>query len=446
MPMTRMAKPDVALERGLPASTEAESLVLGAILCGEDFGLIRGALEVQAFSLEKHRRIYQRMEEVHGRGERIDVVTTAQELIKHGQLESAGGVDYLAGLTEVPTVANLEGWVRIVQEKSTLRHGAMACNEMMQRFLLATESPAELLAEAERVIRELKAKNETKGNLQSVSEIIADLDINSVGKVPPGVIRTPYTALNRCIVGMFPGELHVIGSRPSAGKSTIAIETALTAAENDKVVVLFSLEMRKRAILMRAASNRAQVDNADVRHGRMSEVERHDFMRALVEIKKLPLFVDDTAHTFAAMASEVRKMKRKPNLMIVDHLHLMRSVGRHENRNNELAGITRDLKLFAGEMDLAVQLLAHLSRASEKENRPPEMRDLRDSGSVEGDADVILLLHRKEAMTSKDNKGPVPVNMLLAKQRDGVSMIKLPMMLTGKYFRFSEVDEEHNES
>lgn len=437
-----MAKTDIALERGLPQNAEAEKFVLGALLTGEDYGLVNGSLGADDFSTEKHRRCFLRMGEIHDRGERLDCVTVANELIKHKQLESAGGVTYLSELVDLPAIANLEGWVRIVQEKSTLRRGVLACESMMERFLLASESSGELLVDAERVIRELAGRTVSAGNLQSVSQVIDDLDVNSIGKVPDSVIKTPYAGLNKRIVGMFPGELHVIGARPSAGKSVEAVETALTAAEGGKVVALFSLEMRKRAILMRAASNRAQVDNSNVRHGTMSEVERYDFMQALGRIKKLPLFIDDKAHTFADMASQVRKMKQKPHLMIVDHLHLMRSVGRHENRNNELAGITRGLKLFAGEMNVTVLLLAQLSRASEKENRPPEMRDLRDCGSIEADADVILLLHRKEAMTSADNKKPAAVTMLLAKQRDGVSMIKIHMLLMGKYFRLVEESED----
>lgn len=434
---------DAVLEKRLPANFGAEKLLLGSALTGEDFGLIRGSLGPDDFSVEKHRRIFRRMDEVFSRGERIDLVTIANELATRGELDSVDGVTYLSELIDIPALSNLEGYIRIVQEKATLRGGVLACNAMMQRFLLANESPAELLGDAERVIRELTARTESKGNLQSAAEIVGAMDLNALGKVPPNVIRTPYQALNRRIVGMFPGELHVIGARPSAGKSIVGIETALAAAESGKTAVIFSLEMRKQAILMRAACNRAQVDNANVRHGRMSEVERYNFIQALDAIQKLPLYIDDRAHTFAAMASGVRKMREKPKLMVVDHLHLMRSVGRHENRNNELAGITREFKLFAGEMDLAVLLLAQLSRASEKENREPEMRDLRDSGSTEADADVITFLHRKEAMSPDGDKLPVPVNMLLAKQREGVSFLRIPLLLVGKHYKFIESEVLH---
>lgn len=433
---------DVALERGMPANLGAEKLVLGAIMAGEDFGLVRGAIQPEDFSIEKHRRIFLRIGEVFERGERVDIVAVANELMRQGQIESVDGVSYLAELTDLPTVANLEGWIRIVQEKSTLRRGAVACSAMMRRFLEASDSPAELLTDAERVIRELTARTASKGNLQSAAEILASIDLNAIGKVPASVIRTPYAALNRRIVGMFPGELHVIGARPSAGKSILGMETALTAAEAGCPVALFSVEMRKQAILMRAACNRAQVDNSNVRHGRMSEMERFEFVQALAGIRQLPMFIDDRAHTFAAMASEIRKMRVKPRLMVVDHLHLMRSVGRHENRNNELAGITRDLKLFAGEMELTVLLLAQLSRASERDNRPPEMRDLRDSGSIEADADIVTFLHRKEQMTNEEIKAPVPVDMLLAKNREGAAFMRLPMMLVGKHYRFTECAED----
>lgn len=436
---------DLALEKGLPQNLEAERMVLGALLTGEDFGLVRGAVDSDDFSVEKHRRIYSRMSELHERGERIDIVAVANELNKHGQLESVDGVTYLSGISDIPALMNLEGWVRIIQEKSTLRRGAMACQSLMDRFLLANEATPELLSDADRVIRELIARTANKGNLESAAETLDAMNLNSIGKVPAGVLRTPYGALNRRIVGMFPGEMHVIGARPSAGKSVQAVETALCVAESGRTVALFSLEMRKQALLMRAACNRGQVDNAKVRHGRMNDVERYALVAALSAIRELPLYIDDKAHTFAAMAREVRKMRVKPKLMVVDHLHLMRSAGRHENRNNELAGITRDLKLFAGEMDMAILLLAQLSRASEKENRPPEMRDLRDCGSIESDADVILFLHRKEQMSSGDSKAPVSVDMLLAKQREGIAWIKIPMLLAGRFYQLIETEGQPND-
>jgi replicative DNA helicase len=432
---------DAALEKGLPANIEAEGFIVGSLLKGEDYGLIRGSLEPDAFSTDRNRRIYERMGEIHERGERIDVIGVSNELEKYSQL-GPNDLSYLCGLCDLPVIVNLEGWVRIVQEKSMLRHGALACNAMMQRFLLASESPGELLADAERMVRDLSAQTATKGNLQSMSEIVDAIDLNSIGKVPANLVRTPYAPLNRVLAGMFCGELHVVGARPSAGKSVQALETALCAAKSGHQVAFFSLEMTKQAITSRAACNMGQVDNSSVRYGRMNEAERYAYARALKEIRELPIFIDDRAHTFAAMVQGIRRMKDKPRLVIVDHLHLMRSVGRHENRNNELATITRDMKLLAGEMDLTVLLLAQLNRESEKLGRRPEMRDLRECGSIEADADVITFLHRKEVMAAGGDKGPVPVEMFLAKQREGVSFVRMPMMLIGKYYKFVEMSDE----
>jgi replicative DNA helicase len=164
-------------------------------------------------------------------------------------------------------------------------------------------------------------------------------------------------------------------------------------------------------------------------------------MVALHDISEMPIHIDDTSHTFAAMASQVRQLPRRPDLIVIDHLHLMRTNGRHENRNNELASITRDIKLFSGEMGCSTLLLAQLNRSSEKDNRPPEMRDLRDCGAIEADADLIFFLHRRETVTTEDKKAPVPVDLVIAKQRDGVSFLKIPFVLAGAKHTFIETME-----
>lgn len=435
---------DLALERGLPSAPDCEKLALGSVLADESsFQAVCGALEEQDFSLEGHRRIFQRIAELHKRGERIDRVTVANELLKFGQLESVGGVSYLCSLDEgLPAISNLDGYVRIIQDKATLRRMIFACQGMIDRCIQEQDSPGNLLADNERVMRELGAKTATKGNLTSMADVLSELDINAIGGSPANVVRTPYGALNRSIVGFGEGELVVIGARPSAGKSTMVLEMALGAAEAGWNVALFSLEMKKQAILLRGACNRGEVDNAALRHGRLTFEERMKITGAMTNIAKLPLYIDDKAQTFPAMAREVRRMPHKPRVLIIDHLHLMRGGGRTENRNNELAGITRDLKLFAGELGCTVILLAQLNRTSPKEKRPPEMHDLRESGSIEADADIILLLHKLEEHETEAAKGhPVPVDMRLAKQREGVAFLKIPMLLAGKFYKFYEQKE-----
>lgn len=431
---------DIALEKGLPADTSCEKLVLGSILSGEDSAL--SSIEGEAFSLESHRRVFQRMAEIHARGERIDRVTVINELNKFGQLESCGGVSYICSLDDgLPAISNLDGYVRIIQDKATLRQSIFAAQKFIDRCIQEQDSPGELLAENEQNMRLLGAKASSKGNLTSAAEILEGVDVNAVGRTPTNVVRTPYEALNRSIVGFAEGELVVIGARPSAGKSTMVLEMALGAAEAGMNVALFSLEMNKQAIMMRGACNRGMVDNAAIRHGRMSGDERYKFLGALASIGGLPLYIDDKAQTFPAMAREIRRMPIKPRVVIIDHLHLMRSTGRAENRNNELAGITRDLKLMAGEIGCTVILLAQLNRMSPKEKRPPEMHDLRECGSIEADADIILLLHKLEEHEGEAAKGlPVPVEVRLAKQREGVAYLKIPMMLVGKHYRFYETE------
>lgn len=439
---------DVALEKGLPANLEFERMVLGAVMMdGQLFTQVHGGLLAEDFFLEKHRRIFLRMGEIHERGDQIDRVTVANELLKHNQLESIGGVTYLCEMDEgLPTLVNLDGYTRVVAEKALLRRGALLANKLSDEFLMAADSPAELLSRAEHLIRELGQKANGKAHLASASDVISAIDLNQLGRAPLHALKTPYPALNRQVVGFCPGELVVLGSRPSAGKSTMGLEIAVSVAETGSPAVIFSLEMRKEALIMRAACNRGQVDNSNLRHGRLRESERHALLVALNELREMPLYIDDSAQTFPAMAQAVRKMPVRPRLVVVDHLHLMRTVGRHENRNNELASVTRDLKLFAGEMGLSSLLLAQLNRSSEKENRPPSLHDLRECGAIEADADVVLFLHRKETVQTEDKKGsPVPVDLLLAKQREGAAYIQIPMMLHGKFYKFYECDQQRRE-
>jgi replicative DNA helicase len=429
---------DAVLEKGLPAAAGLEETILGSILAtGEGFDTVRQTLSAEDFSTEGHRRIFKAISGVHERGDRVDVATVAQALDSAGQLESITGL--YAMQDGMPALINLDTYVRIVSEKSTLRRLVFACRDLIDRCCSEQNPPGELLQEGEAILRGLGSRIAAKGNLASAGEIVSELNLNQLGKTMEGGVRTPYAALNRNIAGFREGELIVLGARPSAGKTAMAVEIALHATEAGHTSAVFSLEMRKQALITRAACNRGQIDRNKLDYARLSEVERLDFVRALQSIAGLPLHIDDRAHTFSAMAQEVRRMKQKPRLMVVDHLHLMRVGARSENRNNELAQITRDLKLFAGEFNLTVLLLAQLSRASEKENRSPEMRDLRDCGSIEADADVVLFLHRKQETTTEAEKGkPIAVDLRIAKQREGQAFIKLPMLLIGAQYRFQE--------
>lgn len=431
---------DIALERGLPANLDAERMVLGAVLLDDSrYPEVAALLESEDFSLERHRRIFQRMRELHARGERIERITLANELDAHHQLE-ADGVSYLCSLDDgLPQVVNLDSYAKIVAEKSTLRRIVFSCRDLIERCIGAQEPSAELLNDGEAVLRKLAGGMARTGNLSTAKEIVSALDINSLGKIQQGGVRTPYAGLNRNIAGFMPGELIVLGARPSAGKSAMVMELAMYAAKQGHHTAVFSLEMRRQALITRCACNRGNVDRNRLDYGHIGPAERVDFMRALNELAGLPLHIDDRSVTFAAMAREVRRMTVRPRLMIVDHLHLMRGQ-KAENRNNELAQITRDLKLFAGEMGLSVVLLAQLNRQSDKDSRQPEMRDLRDCGAIEADADVVLFLHRKQETVVEVEKGkPIPVDLRIAKQRDGQAFVKFPMLLHGPYYRFEEI-------
>jgi replicative DNA helicase len=436
------------LQVGLPASLDLERFVLGSILIDDHaFQEIRGTLASEDFSLERHRRIYLHMASLYDAGEHIDRVTLASSMSDADQLGS-DGVSYICSLDEgLPALENLDGYVRIVREKATLRRTIMQCQSLIDRCLMQHDAPGDVLADAERAMRELGgdvARNSDQ--MQSFGDILTECGgINAFGAVPAPGIPLPYAGLQRALDGIRPGELIVLGARPSSGKSAAAGEIAIYAAERGYPGAFFSLEVGGRAMLTRAIANRAQIDSRDIRRGRLKPLERESMARELRGLVKLPLWINTRARTVAAIHAATRKAisKQKLSFIVVDHLHLLGgNAKRQDNRNRELDQMTAELKLMAGELDIAVLLLSQLNRSHETEKRPPEMRDLRECGSIEANADVIVFLHRKDQVQDEASQLPfAPVDMILAKQREGVTYLKFPMLLFGKYSQFVE-DEQ----
>lgn len=432
---------DIALERGLPASTDAEKAVLGSVMIDEScYAIMVAALKRSDFFLEMHRRIFDAMQDLNRQGLKIDRITLADRLVATGHLESVGGLSYLIELDSgLPSTANVENYVRIICEKAVMREAVLGAQKLIDRLLLEDGTPGDLLNEATRFMRHMELKIQSTDAPESMKDIASQMDLNNIGKLPIESVQMPHKCLQEDVGGFVPGDLVILGARPSSGKTVLALEAALTAAENGSPAVIFSLEMTKQALTVRAVCNRGQVNKTKLRHGHASEVERLAVLHALKAISELPLYIDDTCYTFSAMAKKVRHMPVLPKLIIIDHLNLMRTPERHENRNNELSRITRELKLFAKEMKVAVLLLSQLNRSSEKENRAPQMSDLRDTGSSEQDGDVVIFLHRKDKLDDRRSlDDPIPVDFILAKQRDGVAFRKHPMKLQGKYCQFVE--------
>jgi|SRR5579871_17485 len=440
-------RPETTIERGLPASLEAERLVLGSILVeGEQYELIAGAISSDDFALEKHRRIFTRMGDLAGRGEKIDRITVYHELVKHNEAESCDGLGYLVDLdTGMPSGHNLDGYVRILREKSTLRRAIFAARHVMNRCLEARDGAADILAEAEALLSKLADDQQKHGEWLNPGQVITSYPggINAFMQPPKGGagVPLPWAYMTKALCGLQRGDLFLVAGRPSMGKSIIGMQMAHHAAARGEGVALVSLEMDKAAIIRRLISAVGNIDAQRFRTGCLDREERKRVAEAASQIENLPLWIDDTrARTIPAVTSAVRKlMARCPvRLIIIDHLQLMKATGRVENRHHELSEISHSLKHLAGQLDVTVVLLSQVNRECEKDKRPPRLADLKETGSLEEDADVVMFVHRPEQYNRQDATLRGQAEFIIGKQRNGPTG-KRKMLFQHEYQRFVEV-------
>jgi replicative DNA helicase len=434
------------MDRGMPANLEAERLVLGSILLLHvDLNAISMTLSADDFSLEKHRRIYRRMLDLHSRGDSIDYGTVFNELEKHREAESCDGLTYLTDLTTgVPRILNLDSHVQIIQEKSTLRRTIGACQLFINRCLAEDGSSKDILADAEAVLAKLGEGRETHGHWLTPAEVIA--------KYPGGInaffspsraglgVATPWPSLTKSTCGLQKDDLVLVAARPSMGKSIVGMQLAYKAAQTGHGAAFFSLEMAKENLVSRLISGVALVDYQRLRSGNLSADERHRALLAASEIEGLPLRIDDTrARTIPAVSAALRKLRglQSVRLVIIDHLQLMKSTGRAENRHHELSEISHALKHLAGDMAVTVVVLSQLNRECERERRRPQLSDLKETGSLEEDADLVFFIHRPERYDRDDPSLKGVTEFILAKQRNGPTG-KLHMVFRPEYQRFDE--------
>jgi len=452
--MNSMATADLAFERGLPANADAERFVLGSILLNQDvYFQVAGAIEPEDFSLEKHRRIFSRMKDLYARGEKIDRLTIANELMKQGQLESVDGFSYLISLDEgLPQIANLDSYIRIVKDKATLRKLIFSAQKVIDRCLIGEDEPDEILAGAEESLLKL-GEARSGERLESPSTIIE--------KFPGGVnafldpsqrvsgLSTGFTKFDEMTGGLHGGELIILAARPSMGKTALALNMAQHVATHPlmkKPVAVFSLEMSSASLLTRLLCAAARVDQHKFRAGYLNADERRKLQVALGELTESPLYLDDTAGVnLMDVHSKLRRMKAEHglSLVVIDYLQLMSTRGRIENRNQEVSALSRGLKLMAKDLDVPFIVLSQLSRASETRpgDHKPQLSDLRDSGSIEQDADLVAFIYREELYRKdrEDLKGLA--ELIVAKQRNG-PIGTVPLRFLSQFTRFENRAED----
>jgi replicative DNA helicase len=455
--------PDFTLEAGLPANIDAEKTILGAILL-DNAAHAEAAerLEPDDFSLDSHRRIFQRMTDLRDSGRAIDIVTLAEELARYKEVETVGGVAYLASLTEgLPRRPVIEEYIRIVKDKSLLRRLMGICSAAIARAADQSETALEVLGDAEARLLEVSEKGITRG-LQPLDQIVANSfgSIDNLYKESREVtgLATDFTDFDRMTSGLQKGELVIIAARPSMGKTAFAINLAQNAAVNHgATVAIFSLEMSKESLLRRMLASQAWVDQRRLQQGFLGREDHMKLQNALNQLVESRMYIDDSAGiSLAEMRAKTRRLRQTSgalDLVVVDYLQLMSATlpaaggKKYENRTQEVSAISRGLKALAKELDVPVVALSQLSRSSERrgDDKRPMLSDLRESGAIEQDADVVCFIHR-EAYYNRDEEmsesDKARSEIIIAKQRNGPTGT-VHLNFIAKYTRFDNQDTVH---
>ncbi len=452
---------DAPLHKVPPQNIEAEQAVLGGILLENDS--INRVLEVLAydgtdFYREAHRRLFRAMVSLFDKNSPIDVVTITDMLKTDDALESVGGLSYIGALLEsTPTAANINYYARIVKEKSILRRLISASTEIIGRCYEGGESIEEFLDDAERLIFQVAQAKEKK-SLYPMKEIIKDAfqAIEKLYEKKEHItgVSTGFKDLDNLTSGLQRSDLVIIAGRPSMGKTAFCLNIAQhVACETVKPVAIFSLEMSKEQLVQRFLSSKAKVELHRLRSGFLREEDWGKLTSAIGTLYEAPIYIDDTAAmTALEMRAKARRWKADLNLelVIIDYLQLMRGRGRSDNREQEIAEISRSLKAMAKELDIPVIALSQLSRrAEQREGSKPQLSDLRESGAIEQDADIVMFVYRRGQYDPCDCPKDLctcgrrrEAEIRVAKQRNGpTDDIKLTFL--NEYTTF--VDQTHVE-
>ncbi len=451
-----MATTDYSLERGLPVSMEAERSILGAILLDNSlYDQAAEHLTSDDFSLDAHRRIYSRMHDLQETGRPVDMITLVEELDRRKEVEAIGGVAYLSSLIDgVPERPSIEHYVRIVRNKALLRGLINVAQRAIAEAIEHADEAEEVLGRAEQAIFQLSENRIGDGFLD-----IPDIIKGSFGSLEALYARgqeitglaTHYTLLDKLTSGFQQSDLIILAARPSMGKTAFAMNIAENAAVLDgKVVGVFSLEMSREALLMRMLASHAQVDSKDLRQGFLTKEDMRKLTHAVEQLTQSKLYIDDTPGiSVSEMRAKARRLRQKEglDLIIVDYLQLMSAVPvggkRFENRTQEVSAISRGLKALAKELKVPVVALSQLSRAPESRggDHRPQLSDLRESGSIEQDADVVAFIFREEVYKKDDPDLEGIAELIIAKQRNGPTDT-IKMAFVKRYTRFENLAHE----
>ena len=460
-----MAVSDSTRTKNLPSSVESERAVLGAILLDNSaYDQAAELLKPEDFYLDSHRILFRRMMALSERSQPIDLVTLSEELMRYNDLEPVGGAAYVSSLTDgLPRLSNIEHYVRIVRDKALLRRLIYTCDGIYNRCLDGSEEIESVLDSAESLILSIGEQRVRKGFIHFrdiFRESIGSLDaLHDRGKRVTG-LETGFRKFDDMTRGLQPSELIIIAARPSGGKTSFALNIAQYAAiHRQQPVGLFSLEMSKEALVQRLLCAEARVDGHLLQTGFASRDDWAKMARALGHLADAPLFIDDTpAISISEMRAKARRLQKDHGLglLIVDYLQLMSGGGasvstrtgdgltvisaKFENRTQEVSAISRGLKSLAKELKVPVVAISQLNRAPEERGGHPRLSDLRESGQIEQDADLVAFLFREEmSKPTESNRGRA--ELIIEKQRNGPTGI-VHLAFIPKYTCFENLAED----
>jgi len=435
-----MAETIATAERTLPHNLEAERSVLGAILVHNDaFNTAAQVIDGRDFYRDAHRRIFDRMVTLSERNEAIDFVTLKEELSRGGDLDHVGGPAYIASLVDgVPRATNIEYYARIVKEKATLRNLIYAANKILTSAYEAEQEPELILDEAESSIFAV-ADDRLKAGFVPMRDLVKEnfpkVELLFEHKRLVTGVPTGFIDLDEMTRGLQAGDLVIIAARPSMGKTSLVLNIAqYVAVQPDLTVGFFSLEMSKEALFIRLLTSEAQIDSHRLMSGAIGQKDYGRISHAIETLSAMRLFIDDTANIgVLEMRAKSRRLQAEHglNLIVLDYIQLMSARGRYENRTLELASISRSLKGLAKELNVPIVVLSQLSRAPEaRADHRPQLSDLRESGALEQDADVVVLIYRDDAYNRDPNNPDAGIaELILAKQRNGpTGVVKLAFL------------------
>ena len=436
---------DPYVGRAAPWSAEAEQAVLGAMLLDQDAALRASELlDDSMFYREAHRRLFRAMAALTEQRSVIDHITLRDELMRRGELESSGGLEYLGELVDaVPTAANLEFHARIVRDKAILRRLIESATAIVTEAYDGKSTANELLDSAESRIFHISQQRGDEGFTRIKEMLWPTMErietLQKSGKAITGV-PSGFADLDSLTSGFQPSELVVVAARPSMGKTAFCLNVASNAALEGQGIAIFSLEMSKESLVHRMLTAMARVDSQRVRQGTLRDFDFTQLARAAGILQSCPIWIDDTpALTLLEMRSKARRLKAENDIrmVVVDYLQLMRSPEHAENRVQEISDISRSLKALARELEIPVVALSQLSRASEQRGgeRKPILSDLRDSGAIEQDADLVIFIHRAEYYDREDESKRGLAEIMLSKNRNGPTG-DIQLRFSREYTRF----------